>query len=228
MTPLYSIQEFQSAKSKDLLKLSCEICKSTFKRNKQDIHQSLTNKNSKNKCNYCSNACNNKSNIKKIKLNCSYCVKEIEKSPHELKKSKSGNHFCSKSCATTFKNKNKKTGDTRSKLEYWIEEQLVNLYPNLEIHFNRRDAIKSELDIYIPTLNLAFELNGIFHYEPIFGIDKLQKTKANDIYKSKACYDAKIDLCIIDTSGQKYTKPSTSQKYFDIINNIIKERMLTS
>ncbi len=224
MIPLYSKEEFESAQSKDLLDLSCEVCKSTFKRSKQDIHQSLTNKNSKNKCKYCSNSCNNKSNIKKIKLNCSFCEKEIERAPNELKKSKSGNHFCSKSCATTFKNKNKKTGDTRSKLEKWIEGRLTTMYPNLEIHYNRKDAINSELDIYIPSLNLAFEINGIFHYEPIYGVDKLQRIQENDVSKSKACHDAKIDLCIIDASAQKYVKPSTSQKYLDIIINIIKER----
>ena len=36
----------------------------------------------------------------------------------------------------------------RSKLEKWLEEQLIKMYPNLEIHFNRKDAINSELDIY--------------------------------------------------------------------------------
>ena len=62
----------------------------------------------------------------------------------------------------------------------WLEEQLTSLYPKLDIHFNRKDTIGSELDIYIPSLNLAVELNGIFHYEPIFGKDKLSKIKTND------------------------------------------------
>jgi len=84
------------------------------------------------------------------------------------------------------------------------------------------------LDIYIPSLNVAIELNGIFHYEPIYGVDKLGKIQDNDISKSKACIDNQIDLCTIDTSGQKYFKPKTSQKYLDIITNIIKERSSTS
>lgn len=61
--------------------------------------------------------------------------------------------------------------------------------------------------------------------KPIYGIDKLNQIKENDESKTKACHEAKIDLCIIDTSGQTYVKPSTSQKYLDIINNIIKERL---
>jgi hypothetical protein len=92
--------------------------------------------------------------------------------------------------------------------------------------FNRKEAIGSELDIHIPSLNLAFELNGIFHYEPIYGEDKLQKIEENDISKSKACHDAKIDLCVIDTSGQKYFKPKTSEKYLNIITNIINKRTM--
>ncbi len=35
----------------------------------------------------------------------------------------------------------------------------------------------------------------------------------------------KIDLCIINTSQQKYINPSTSKKYLDIIVNIIDERL---
>jgi hypothetical protein len=69
-------------------------------------------------------------------------------------------------------------------------------------------------------------LNGIFHYEPIYGVNKLDKIQSNDISKSKACFDAKIDLCIIDTSTQSYFKESTSQKYLNIIINIINERLL--
>jgi len=138
------------------------------------------------------------------------------------------NNFYSLSCSAIYNNKNKKHGTRRSKLEVWLEKQLILLYPNLDIHFNRKDTIGSELDIYIPSINLAIELNGIFHYEPIFGNDKLNQIQENDISKSKACIDNEIDLCIIDTSGQKYFKPKTSQKYLNIIIKIFKERLLTS
>jgi hypothetical protein len=127
-----------------------------------------------------------------------------------------------------YNNKHKTTGNRRSKLEIYLEQQLTLLYPNIAIDFNNKSVIGSELDIYIPSLNLAFELNGIFHYEPIFGVNKLDQIRNNDISKSKACFDAKIDLCIIDTSNQINFKISTSKPYLDIITKIIDERLLIS
>lgn len=154
-----------------------------------------------------------------VEMKCSICSKTFLKLHKEIKKSK--NHFCSRSCAATYNNQNKTYGIRRSKLEIWLEEHLIALYPNLEIHFNRKDTIGSELDIYIPSLKLAFELNGIFHYEPIFGNDKLQKIQENDSNKFQKCQEHGISLCIIDTSSQKYFKPKSSQKFLDIITEII-------
>jgi len=103
----------------------------------------------------------------------------------------------------------------------YLEKQLTILYPTINILYNDNSAIGSELDIYIPSLNIAFELNGIFHYEPIFGIDKLKKIQYNDSNKFMKCHENSINLCIIDTSYQKQFKESTSQKYLDIITTII-------
>jgi hypothetical protein len=58
--------------------------------------------------------------------------------------------------------------------------------------------------------------------------NKLNKIQSNDISKTKACLEAKIDLCIIDTSGQKYFKETSSEKYLHIISTVIKERLLTA
>lgn len=227
MKPLYTINEFKNSKVADILKCECYQCGQPFKITKRRINYSL-DPNRKEKGMFCSKACMNIHKGLIQTVNCSECGTEFTKHLSEIKKSKSGNHFCSKSCSTSYNNKHKKHGTRRSKLELWIEKELTKLYPDLKINFNQSDTIGSELDIYIPSLNLAFELNGIFHYEPIYGKNKLNQIQENDKSKSKACHDAKIDLCIIDTSTQKYVKPKTSQKYLDIITNIIKERMLTS
>jgi len=224
MKPQYIQEQYELAKSNDKLPCECYYCSNTFYKMKKEI-KSYLNGNQKHAIKFCSKKCDGLSNRTKIKSHCSCCNTVYFRTPSQLKKSKSGNGFCSQSCAATYNNTHKTTGTRISKLEVWIQSKLDELYPNLEIHYNRKEAINSELDIYIPLLNLAFELNGVFHYEPIFGVDKLQKIQENDQSKSKACYDAKIDLCIIDTSNQKYVKPKTSQKYLDIMIKIINERL---
>jgi hypothetical protein len=101
----------------------------------------------------------------------------------------------------------------------------VKLYPSLEFHFNRKDTINSELDIYIPSLKLAFELNGIYHYEPIHGVEKLATIQNNDSRKLQACIERGISFCTVDTSGSKNFKPERDQKYLEIICEIITEEL---
>ena len=93
----------------------------------------------------------------------------------------------------------------------------------MEIHYNKTDAINAELDIYIPSLKLAFELNGIFHYEPIYGKEKFDKTISNDKRKFQACLEHGISLCIIDTYHAKYLKKERDKKFLEIITNIVSD-----
>lgn len=156
-------------------------------------------------------------------VSCNQCGKDVKKFHSELLRNEF--HFCNRSCAALYKNSHKTTGTLRSKLEIWLEEQLSILYPNLNIMYNDRTSINSELDIYIPSLKLAFELNGIFHYEPIFGVDKLEKTQNNDMRKFQACLEKQIELCIIDTSLETYFKPSKGEKYLNIISDIVNTKL---
>lgn len=65
-------------------------------------------------------------------------------------------------------------------MEEFIGKQIQEHFPNLKFIANGKEIIGSELDFYFPTLRLAIELNGIFHYEPIYGKDKLKKIVQND------------------------------------------------
>ena len=81
------------------------------------------------------------------------------------------------------------------------------------------------MDIYLPSLKLAFELNGIFHYEPIFGDNKLSQIQNNDSNKFMKCQWHNISLCIIDVSSFIHFKELGAKKYLDIITTIIDQHL---
>ena len=66
-------------------------------------------------------------------------------------------------------------------------------------------------------------MNGIFHYEPIYGKEKLEKIQINDQRKFLLCQQNNISLCVIDASKEKYFKEERSKKYLDIILEILQK-----
>lgn len=222
----YEQSEYKTAKSYDLLKLQCHHCNKIYLKRKKDIARELAH--NLGECKYCSSKCHNIYKTTSINVNCTLCNKEISRKQSELKKSKLT--FCSKSCMAKYYNKHriicyKIDGKIRSKLELYIEQQLKNIYPNLEILFNERLIINSELDIYIPSLKLAFELNGIYHYEPIHGLNALTNIENNDQRKFLKCHENNISLCVIDTSKQTRFTEKSSIKYLNIITELINKHL---
>lgn len=206
--------------SKKIIPCKCKTCGATFLISRKSLKGAL-NKNCNTTMDFCSKKCNHLDKTTSICIPCGECGIEVRKLPVELRRSKSGKVFCSRACSGYYNSKNRTRGTRVSKLELWIQKELEKLYPKINFHFNRKDAINSELDVYIPELKLAFELNGIFHYEPIYGEDKLAKIQNNDDRKFQACREAGISFCTIDTSGLKYFKPKNAKKYLDIIVKIM-------
>jgi endo-alpha-1,4-polygalactosaminidase (GH114 family) len=227
MIPKFTEEEYLSAPRGKKLPCECKTCKEVFYVEKRYVKRFYNHpENKRNTLDYCSIECHYKSKFKQEIIICTQCKKEFLKNPKADKRCKTINRFCSSSCAATYNNQHKTHGTIRSKLEIWLETQLPVLYPNIEFHFNRKDTINSELDIYIPSLSLAFELNGIFHYEPIHGKDKLNQIQNNDNRKFQACLENNIELVLIDSSKQIYFKESGCKKYLDIITNIINQKLL--
>lgn len=223
MLPLFDINQINNVSSSTELPFKCEFCLQTFYKQSKYIKSYL--KRNINGCRFCNSICANKFigrlRDKKTDMICSHCNKLFKVRDSDKKRSKSGHNFCSSHCSAVYNNTHKTIGNRRSKLEIWIEQELTKQYPTLEIKYNDKETIKSELDIYIPSLNLAFELNGIFHYEPIYGKDKLLSIQNNDNRKFQACLEQDIELVIIDSSQIKHFKPRRAQKYIDIIDSII-------
>lgn len=210
---LFTEEEYLKAKFRDLLPCKCDVCGTITKRIKKHFFDKKKNNS---KYDFCSHKCQAKIQNTKVSCVCLNCGKEFYRQKKELERSKNGNHFCSRSCMAYYNNSHKDYGYRRSKFEIYTEEILRNKFPNLEIIFNNSSVIGYELDIYIPSLKLAFEINGIFHYKPIFGEYKFQRTQEIDKAKLNECEVQGIQLIVIDIS-------SISKFSEDIANSFIQD-----
>ena len=218
------IRQWLSISSRnDTIEVTCEFCSSSIVKTKRNITESL-----RKGATFitCSRLCGSRiKTLTRTQVTCQHCKVSLSVTPSRLRKTKFQYVFCSASCSAIYHNTHKITGNRRSKLETWLETALTLKYPLLVFKFNDKETINSELDIYIPSLNIAFELNGIFHYEPIYGSEKLQSIQNNDDRKFQACLEHGIELCIIDTAAQKRFTEQSSQKYLEIIVTILESKL---
>lgn len=212
------MQYVMSCTNSKAVKLECPSCHKEFVRPKNVI-VSKFGRHNKQTFIYCSHICSTNKKRAFYQVTCLHCKVAFFKILNQI--NKTPNHFCSKSCAATYNNAHKTSGNRRSKLEIWIQNHLTILYPTLDIKYNSKQSINSELDLFIPSLNLAFELNGIHHYEPIYGLSKLERIQNNEKKKIQACTEKKIKLIIINTSGQKVFKEETSIRFLTVIRDHI-------
>lgn len=168
---------------------------------------------------YCDRKCVARAMTDKRLCICKLCGKEKYRIPSQV----SINTFCSKSCAVTYNNKHKKFGTRRSKLERFIADRVSEEFSDLDARYNETAWIDYELDIYIPSLKTAIEINGIFHYQPIYGIEKFNRIVTNDKMKADACLDRGIKLHILDISKNLHFSKKSAEPYYQLVADIIKK-----
>lgn len=210
-------ETFDALRNIDEIQLRCSVCHKNYKRLKRNILRRYNTFNTYPM--FCSDKCRASTQSKEIEVTCLTCDTSFYKKNSQVKKT--DKHFCSNSCRATYFNINKSTGFNRSKIEFYLEEKLKEDFKNLNILFSNRTVIGKELDIYIPDLNLAFEIQGIFHYQPIFGQEKLEQTVRSDKQKLELCKEKGINLYQIDISSQQKFTTEDSEKYYKTIKNII-------
>jgi hypothetical protein len=172
-------------------------CENTTLKNLSDIKRR--------KNNFCSIVCAVKFKDRKVEVECLHCHNKFMKKLNQIRKT--SKHFCSEVCAKNLQ-KHKDWGGKRSKLEIAIEEHFKIIFPFMYIRYNKTD-IGYELDIYIPCLELAIELNGVFHYRVIHkrnGVERLKRTQEIDAEKVVKCKELDIKLFVIDVSRDRGEK----------------------
>jgi hypothetical protein len=177
----------------------CKQCETVFKPNKMKEQT------------FCSISCLRESWKKPTKF-CKNCSSEIT--------SKWANAFCGRSCSVSYANKHKAAGTVRSKLEEHVERELHHRLSK-ELLFNDKSVIGSELDIYDPEKKIAIELNGLLHYAPIYGEEKLSKIIKNDKEKVTKCEELGIRLVVIDTREQNKFSIASSEIYVNMILELL-------
>lgn len=194
--------------------LNCSNCSKEIKKIKSEFEN--------NKNGFCDRKCymDYKRKIGQTIVTCNDCGKEFSKKIRDAKLA-NGINFCGKICA----NKNLKHNKGVSKVEIYIQSKLLEIYPYLDFDFNMRNTIGSQLDIFIFSLKLAFELNGPLHYEPIYGQEKLDYIQNNDNRKFQACLENGIEFVTINISQIKYVKPDRIDPYLQMIVEIINSKI---
>lgn len=219
-----------SVNKPSIITLTCDHCGAIFQRKgatyRQQIKRGTT-------AQYCSRNCYTKAKTDPpVSLTCENCGESFVRSACKTKRTK--NHFCSSACwskSELLKRNGKSSIDIlnkiskfgrRSKLEKWIEEKLRQRFPKLGIKPCDRQTLNGlEFDLYFPELSLAIEFNGIFHYKPIYGLQRLEEAQKNDKMKVKLCIEKEIDLWVIDTSTYINFKPKTAEKFLETCEHAI-------
>lgn len=89
----------------------------------------------------------------------------------------------------------------RKLIETHYKEEFPKSYPAWLINsFTHRTL---ELDMFSEKLKLAFEYNGIQHYEPIFGQERYEISVRNDNEKQKRCLENNVKLITIKYLSSK-------------------------
>jgi hypothetical protein len=235
---LLTPEKVNTPNGKELLDIVCENCGQIFAKPKSFVRRCLKLQTSgtkweKNAGKFCSRKCaNNFLGKSKVKCSCDGCGTLFDS--YRYRQRLYSRIYCSNECklkscqceAGSLLTKRPQHLSHRSKLEIWIEKELSNFFPSLDILFGNTSLIGSELDIAIPSLDLAFELNGIFHYAAIFGELKLSKIQANDAKKINACLDKNIELYVLDTSKQTNFSEKSSKEFLDYIVELINAKIL--
>lgn len=97
---------------------------------------------------------------------------------------------------------------SRSSAEYFMNQDLKNIFPNHRVRHGERPIRHTngaflELDLQIPDLKLAIEVQGPTHYSDLYG--NYEEVKSRDEFKKQWCLNSGIKLLHIEWEGYMQT-----------------------
>jgi hypothetical protein len=224
---IFTANELGAAACEDRLPLRCVRCQTIFHWPKnwiltarREAGRGKTGRGSRSG-KFCSQQCGRLAHRKAVAVACEWCEAWFTKQAKEIRRSK--HHFCGRSCAARWRNAHKTHGVRRSKLERWLEERLRKGFPRTDFRFNSR-PFGHELDIYVPALRIAYEINGVAHYRPIWGESKLASVQANDDLRRVSCAARGVGLIEIDVSQMQHFTPKNGLPILQRITDDLNER----
>lgn len=118
----------------------------------------------------------------------------------------------------------RKASKEGSKMEKFLSEALTNA--GFVVEYHKEHLIENDrlhLDIFIPSLSLAIEINGPSHYKAIWGDDNLRRNRRADTEKMGLLNHAGIALlrvkCMRRNIYQK-TQRDILAKIIDVLNGV--------
>lgn len=224
---LIPVMELKTYRARAAVPLECENCGIVFRKPKCDVLTSLKG-NPQFALRFCSLKCHHSKRVKDahVEVACEQCDRVVVKQISWLKNNR--HNFCSRSCSAKFQNAHKTLGRLRkSKAETYLAGVIRADFKGLLVDENVRGVLPSglELDLYVPALRLAIELNGPLHYFPIFGEAKLKSIQDKDIKKEVEAQSVGCNLITVDISRIKYwreTQAFLDEEYKNSIKPLIK------
>ena len=136
----------------------------------------------------------------KVEWKCPVCTTVLVLNKSEADKRK----YCSGRCRNKVNNMIY-TGVV-SKAEKKLYTRLRSEFPHLEILQNNRKVLNGlELDLYIPSLQIGIEWNGIYHYKKVHRDNSYERIQSSDKKKELLCIELGINLIVVKdlTSNKK-------------------------
>lgn len=113
-----------------------------------------------------------------------------------------------------------------SKLGSKLEHHLLNclIKDGFKVDFHKEQSLlntKLQIDLFLPTLNVAIEVDGLSHFEPVWGEDSLKRNKKYDNKKSGLILGKGLVLIRI-IQKKDYSKARAEVIYTELKNQLQK------